>query len=65
MLNRGTTVWYRTNKNAFIIYAYNEMLNYYKKNIDKPSKYANIIITNDLIERVANRKRQLMGISNG
>ena len=40
----------------FIIYAYNEMIEYYKHNMGEISKYGDILITEELLTNIKMRK---------
>ncbi len=43
----------------YTIFMYNEMIAYYKKNIDKISKYGRTIITQELIDKLEERRANL------
>ena len=46
-------------RNKFIIYAYNELIGHYEENMGEKSQYGNTIITPKLLERVKRRKAEL------
>lgn len=47
------------NVRKYTLSMYNEMISYYKANIDKISKYGRTIITQELINKMEERRSQL------
>jgi len=47
------------NVRKYTLSMYNEMISYYKANIDKISKYGRTIITQELINKIEERRSQL------